>query len=74
MNTRYTFDRAETLSVGASQQFAISRFITRTYSWMFVGLLLTAFVSYFLASSERSPALFFRIAEFLCWRFLQSLG
>jgi len=42
----------QTLSIGATQQIAISRFITRTYGWMFIGLLLTAFVSYFLASSE----------------------
>jgi FtsH-binding integral membrane protein len=52
MNTRYASDRSQTLSMGASQQLAMSRFISRTYGWMFVGLLLTAFVSYFLASSE----------------------
>lgn len=52
MNTRYSSDRAQTLSIGATQQLAISRFITRTYGWMFVGLSITAFVSYSLASSE----------------------
>lgn len=52
MNIRTSSDRAQTLSLGASEQLAMSRFISRTYGWMFVGLLLTAFVSYFLATSE----------------------
>jgi uncharacterized protein len=52
MNTRSSFDRGQTLYVDASQQMAMSRFITRTYGWMFVGLLVTAFVSYNLAASE----------------------
>ena len=52
MNTRSSFDRGQTLYIDASQQMAMSRFITRTYGWMFVGLLVTAFVSYNLAASE----------------------
>jgi len=35
-----------------SHQIAISRFVSRTYSWMFMGLMLTGIVSYEIASSE----------------------
>ena len=60
MNTRYSSrdsrfsvsNDAQPLSIGASQQLAMSQFISRTYGWMFIGLSLTAFVSYRLASSE----------------------
>jgi uncharacterized protein len=52
MNARYSSGYAQTSSIGASQQIAMSAFISRTYGWMFVGLLITAFVSYSLASSE----------------------
>ncbi len=35
-----------------SQQMAVSRFVSQTYGWMFVGLLITGFVSMGVASSE----------------------
>lgn len=52
MNIRYSTQYAESPSITPSQQIAISRFISRTYGWMFLGLALTGFVSYFMASSE----------------------
>jgi FtsH-binding integral membrane protein len=36
----------------SSQQMAISGFVSRTYGWMFLGLLLTGFVSFSIASSQ----------------------
>ncbi|MBI2605201.1 MAG: Bax inhibitor-1/YccA family protein [Deltaproteobacteria bacterium] len=44
------FESTQTIS--PAQQMAMSRFVTRTYGWMFLGLLLTAFISYAIASSE----------------------
>lgn len=38
--------------VTADRQLAISRFISNTYGWMAVGLMVTGFVSYWVASSE----------------------
>lgn len=37
---------------GPDRQLAVSQFINRTYGWMFVGLLVTAAVSFLVASSE----------------------
>jgi uncharacterized protein len=39
-----------------SQQLAISRFVNRTYGWMSVGLLITGFVAFWVASSETALA------------------
>jgi len=52
MSARYSTDYRQTISVGASQQIAMSRFMSRTYGWMFLGLSLTGVVSYYLASSD----------------------
>lgn len=41
-----------------SQQIAISRFVSRTYGWMFLGLMLTSFVSFAVVSSESALQLF----------------
>src|SRR5690242_15216129 len=35
-----------------STQLAVSRFVSRTYGWMFLGLMLTGLVSYAIVSSE----------------------
>lgn len=40
------------VSISPTQQLEMSRFVSRTYGWMFVGLLVTALVSYLIASSE----------------------
>ena len=45
------FGRSETLQ-SPTQSLAISKFISRTYGWMFLGLLVTAGVSFAVASSE----------------------
>ncbi len=39
-------------AISPTEQIAMSRFVTRTYGWMFLGLALTAFISYAIASSE----------------------
>lgn len=44
--------QAPIITVTPNQQLAMSRFVARTYSWMFLGLLLTGFVSFSIASSE----------------------
>ena len=36
----------------SSRQLDISRFVSRTYGWMFLGLLVTAWVSFAIVSSE----------------------
>lgn len=41
-----------TPTISPTEQIAMSRFVTRTYGWMFLGLALTAFISYAIASSE----------------------
>ncbi|MEW6058369.1 MAG: Bax inhibitor-1/YccA family protein [Bdellovibrionota bacterium] len=50
MQTQYGYGR--TVVISPSQQLAMSRFVTRTYGWMFLGLLLTGAVSFMIASSE----------------------
>lgn len=54
MQTRYgsAFDNSVVLS--PSDQITMSRFLSKTYGWMTLGLLLTAFVSGYIASSESS--------------------
>lgn len=53
MQTRYGFEDRDTITViSPSQQIAISRFMTRTYGWMFLGTGLTGIISYLIASSE----------------------
>ncbi len=42
----------QTVSIGASQQMAVSQFMSRTYGWMFLGLSLTGIISYGMASSD----------------------
>jgi FtsH-binding integral membrane protein len=51
MSIRYS-SQDTIVSVSPSQQLAISRFVTRTYGWMFLGLALTGLVSFLIASSE----------------------
>lgn len=48
------FESTQTIS--PAQQMAMSRFVTRTYGWMFVGLALTALISYSIATSESAVA------------------
>jgi FtsH-binding integral membrane protein len=45
--------------VAPTRQMAESRFLSRTYGWMFMGLLLTAAVSYLVASSESAVQFIF---------------
>jgi len=53
MNTRYNSEYGRTIDVvSPTQQLAMSRFMTRTYGWMFFGLMLTGMVSYYIASNE----------------------
>lgn len=42
-----------------SQQLAVSRFVNRTYGWMFLGLMITGLVSLWVASSEAAIQLIF---------------
>jgi FtsH-binding integral membrane protein len=42
-----------------SQQLAVSQFVSKTYGWMFVGLLLTGLVSLWVASSEAAIQIIF---------------
>jgi FtsH-binding integral membrane protein len=52
MSIRYSSQDQDTIiSVSPTQQLAISRFVTRTYGWMFLGLALTGLVSFLIASS-----------------------
>src|SRR5262249_47043455 len=61
--TRFRFEEVEVMarqidsiygrsSSVSSRQLDITRFINRTYGWMFLGLLVTAWVSFAIASSE----------------------
>ena len=43
--------------VSPTQQMAMSRFVSRTYGWMFIGLLLTGIVASMIASSESAMAM-----------------
>lgn len=54
MQTRYgsSFDNSVVLS--PNDQIAVSRFLSKTYGWMMMGLLITAFVSGYIASSENA--------------------
>lgn len=56
MSLRYDSNYGQTLSVSSGQQLAMSRFVTRTYGWMFLGLLVTGLVSLMIASSEAATA------------------
>jgi FtsH-binding integral membrane protein len=46
-------------SLSPSQQLAQSSFLNRTYGWMFVGLLVTAAASMFVASNENAVQFIF---------------
>jgi len=59
MNNQYDSIYGQTSIQAPSRQLAISRFVSRTYSWMFLGLLLTGIVSLFIASSESAVAFVF---------------
>jgi FtsH-binding integral membrane protein len=52
MGMRSDSGYGQTISVSPTQQIAMSRFVTRTYGWMFLGLLITGFVSLGIVSSE----------------------
>lgn len=53
MSFRYDSGSNQTIPVvSPSQQIAMSRFISHTYGWMFLGLMTTAVVSFVLAGSE----------------------
>jgi FtsH-binding integral membrane protein len=49
------------------QQIAVSRFVARTYGWMFLGLLLTALVSYEVGAIARKIAATPMIFQYLWW-------
>lgn len=52
MQSRYESDWGRTITVSPSQQLAMSRFVSRTYGWMFFGLMLTGIVSYVVSTNE----------------------
>lgn len=52
MSFRYESNYGQTITVSPTQQLAMSRYVSRTYGWMFLGLLVTGLVSYLVASSE----------------------
>lgn len=53
MSLRYESNYGDTVRVvSPTQQLAVSRFVSRTYGWMFLGLMVTGLVAYMLASSE----------------------
>jgi FtsH-binding integral membrane protein len=41
-----------TISISQEQAVSMSKFVSRTYGWMFVGLLITSAISFLVASSE----------------------
>lgn len=43
---------SRTIVLNPSQQIAASRFVSKTYGWMFVGLMVTAAVALFIGTSE----------------------
>lgn len=50
----------QTISVlSPNQQIAVSRFVTKTYGWMTLGLLLTGLVSFYIANSEAAVTYIF---------------
>lgn len=52
MQTRYESGWGQSISVSPTQQLAMSRFVSKTYGWMFVGLMLSGIVGYLITSSE----------------------
>lgn len=52
MSFRYESNYGQTMTVSPTQQIAMSRYVSRTYGWMFLGLLLTGVISLMIASSE----------------------
>ena len=52
MQSRYEAGYGQTVAISPNQQLAMSRFVTRTYSWMFLGLALTGIISYAISTSE----------------------
>lgn len=51
MSLRYESEYGGTISVSPTQQLAMSRFVSRTYGWMFLGLSITGLVAYLIAST-----------------------
>lgn len=48
----------ETPALGVSRSLREASFVSRTYGWMFFGLLVTALTSFGIASSEDAARLF----------------
>jgi len=62
MSFRYESDTGygRTITISPTQQLAMSRYVTRTYGWMFLGLVVTGLVSTLIASSESAMQTIFQ--------------
>jgi uncharacterized protein len=59
-HTYHTRQAFGTQVLSSPQQLVQSRFMNRTYGWMFLGLLVTAGISFFVASSESAVQFIFQ--------------
>lgn len=59
MDRTYQTGRTDTRHASPTRQFVESRFMNRTYGWMFFGLLVTSAVSLAIASSESAVRFIF---------------